>query len=66
MPNCPICNAIVHLYTESGRPATQTAPFCSDRCKNIDLSRWLDESYSVPNSSTESDDDEGESYGDRY
>ena len=23
-------------------------PFCSDRCKQIDLGRWLREVYSVP------------------
>ena len=23
-------------------------PFCSDRCRLIDLGRWLDESYAVP------------------
>ena len=66
MPHCPICNAIVHLRAESGNPATPTAPFCSDQCRNIDLSRWLDESYIVPNSSTECHEDEGESYGEPY
>ena len=67
MPHCPICNTIVHLRAVSGRPATVTAPFCSERCKNIDLGRWLDESYSVPDAATESgDDDDGESYSVRY
>ena len=23
-------------------------PFCSERCKTIDLGRWLDESYAIP------------------
>ena len=23
-------------------------PFCSDRCRQIDLGRWLREAYSVP------------------
>lgn len=23
-------------------------PFCSDRCRRIDLGRWLDEGYSLP------------------
>jgi endogenous inhibitor of DNA gyrase (YacG/DUF329 family) len=27
---------------------TPTVPFCSDRCRLIDLGRWLDESYGVP------------------
>lgn len=36
---CPIC----------GRPATAThRPFCSQRCADVDLSRWLGEAYRVP------------------
>jgi endogenous inhibitor of DNA gyrase (YacG/DUF329 family) len=36
---CPIC----------GKPATtQHQPFCSARCTQIDLGRWLKGSYSVP------------------
>ncbi len=62
MPHCPICNALVHLRMTFEHPATVTAPFCSDRCKNIDLGRWLDESYSVPDADRESDEDDGESY----
>ncbi len=23
-------------------------PFCSDRCRNLDLSRWLNGSYAIP------------------
>jgi uncharacterized protein len=23
-------------------------PFCSDRCRNVDLSRWLKGSYAIP------------------
>ena len=42
MPRCPVCDAPVNLET------TPTVPFCSDRCKLIDLGRWLDEAYAVP------------------
>jgi endogenous inhibitor of DNA gyrase (YacG/DUF329 family) len=36
---CPIC----------GKPAeTATRPFCSRRCADIDLSRWLGGVYAVP------------------
>ena len=35
---CPVC----------GKPATQKArPFCSVRCANIDLGRWLGGNYRV-------------------
>lgn len=42
MPKCPVCDAAVDL----GK--TPTVPFCSDRCRLIDLGRWLDEGYAVP------------------
>jgi len=36
---CPIC----------GKPATQKyRPFCSARCADIDLNRWLGGVYAVP------------------
>jgi endogenous inhibitor of DNA gyrase (YacG/DUF329 family) len=40
--NCPICGK---QFDPSKSPA---APFCSERCRTIDLGRWLGESYSVP------------------
>lgn len=34
---------------ECGRPSTAAAyPFCSTRCADVDLNRWLSGSYSVP------------------
>ena len=36
---CPIC----------GKPVTLEArPFCSKRCADIDLGRWLGEAYRIP------------------
>jgi hypothetical protein len=36
---CPMC----------GKPtAERTQPFCSKRCQQLDLARWLDGSYRVP------------------
>jgi hypothetical protein len=32
-------------------------PFCNDRCRRIDLGRWLGEEYSVP--VEHSDDEDG-------
>ena len=38
MAKCPIC----------GKPAVPAfRPFCSDRCKQVDLNRWLSETYRV-------------------
>ena len=38
-PKCPIC----------GKPVVvEFRPFCSARCKQVDLYRWLSETYRVP------------------
>ena len=41
---------------ECGKPsARETYPFCSARCKAVDLNRWLSGSYAIP----VKDDEEG-------
>ena len=43
---CPICR----------RPAVPDyAPFCSQRCADVDLGRWINERYAIP---VEEDEDE--------
>jgi hypothetical protein len=50
---CPIC----------GNPSARDAyPFCSKRCANIDLNRWLSGSYAIP--STEEGPSSGAGEGD--
>jgi endogenous inhibitor of DNA gyrase (YacG/DUF329 family) len=50
---CPIC----------GKPATAaTQPFCSERCKDLDLHRWLSGSYVIP-AATDDDEDGNTSQG---
>lgn len=39
---CPICSQRFGVATAT------TFPFCSERCRKIDLGRWLNEEYSVP------------------
>jgi uncharacterized protein len=40
-PACPIC----------GRPRDQKyTPFCSRRCADVDLYRWLNGNYAIPGS----------------
>jgi hypothetical protein len=39
---CPTCGR------EFERRASRFAPFCSERCKLIDLGDWLDERYRIP------------------
>ncbi len=44
---CPVCGHPVQLNLEEGRPRPPF-PFCSERCRLIDLGRWLGERYRVP------------------
>ncbi|HEY3394159.1 MAG TPA: DNA gyrase inhibitor YacG [Lacipirellulaceae bacterium] len=39
---CPVCQREFEKSTSSA------LPFCSERCRTIDLGRWLGESYSLP------------------
>jgi uncharacterized protein len=46
---CPIC----------GKPAVeQFKPFCSKRCADIDLNRWLSGAYVIPARDDEAEDDD--------
>jgi uncharacterized protein len=42
---CPICKKEVVKLSEGER---SFYPFCSERCKLIDLGRWLGEKYQIP------------------
>lgn len=45
---CPIC----------GKPAEPAfRPFCSSRCADVDLNRWLSGTYAVPGEPVANDDD---------
>ncbi len=39
---CPICNR-----PAAPRATNRSYPFCSDRCRLIDLSKWLGEEYRI-------------------
>ena len=47
---CPIC----------GKPAADVSrPFCSERCRDVDLNRWLSNSYAIPGSNEDDEDKPG-------
>ncbi len=46
---CPICNKTA---------SNELTPFCSKRCKDVDLNRWFTGSYAVP--VVEDDDEDGD------
>lgn len=45
---CPICGAETeHAFR----------PFCSKRCRDVDLARWLGDGYAIPGGQSEADED---------
>ncbi len=42
---CPIC---AKPYEIAGLDALPSFPFCTDRCKLVDLGRWIDGAYAIP------------------
>ncbi len=51
LPKCPVCGGSVDPSK------TPSMPFCSERCRLIDLKRWLGEEYSVPDQTADPDED---------
>ena len=49
---CPNCGAAV-----SWAPESRWRPFCSERCKVIDLGSWASEAYRVPTAGAADPDD---------
>lgn len=45
--SCPICKK---------QPEPKYRPFCSKRCADIDLGKWLAGSYAIPASETDDED----------
>ena len=41
---CPTCH---QTFTVKRREDAPCRPFCSERCKLVDLGRWLDGTYTV-------------------
>ncbi len=61
MASCPICSR-----PAAPRPGNQAFPFCSARCKMVDLGKWLNEDYRVPTDDSQDDaSGEGGSGGER-
>jgi hypothetical protein len=55
---CPICHKAVPFNDAN-------MPFCSDRCRVIDLGNWASDVYAVPASESENELDELEGSSDR-
>jgi uncharacterized protein len=53
--DCPICHKVLEDAPDDHGPR----PFCSTRCKMVDLGNWLNEAYRIPvarDSSSQDDD----------
>lgn len=44
---CPLCKKPVEFDSKALPPGF---PFCSERCKLVDLGRWIDGDYAIPGS----------------
>lgn len=44
--SCPTCNAAVVWYADT----SPWRPFCSERCRLIDLGEWADEQHRIASS----------------
>lgn len=45
---CPICGETTEM---------EFRPFCSGRCRDVDLSRWLRGGYAIPGGQADADED---------
>jgi len=64
---CPTCKRRVRVRQEDTSRLPRFFPFCSARCKWIDLGAWLDAEYRIPSQPEEESEDsarEGPSRGD--
>jgi len=53
---CPHCHKPASLVDNPYRP------FCSERCKMIDLGTWVTEGYSIPGEKAPTDEEESDDY----
>jgi endogenous inhibitor of DNA gyrase (YacG/DUF329 family) len=51
-PTCPTCDKAV-----PSPPGNRSFPFCSERCRAIDLGKWLGEEFRIPTRHAEEDED---------
>ena len=50
---CPICSKRLEIQKLEDLP---TFPFCTERCKLVDLGRWIDGAYAIPVTSPSKED----------
>ncbi|MCP4263008.1 MAG: DNA gyrase inhibitor YacG [Planctomycetes bacterium] len=68
---CPVCNKIVQGSIQENPKQAIFFPFCSKRCKFLDLGAWLDSEYKLVSKLQTQDSDEpsrasSDSVSDKY
>jgi uncharacterized protein len=53
LSECPVCNK-----PSAPRSANPAHPFCSPRCRMVDLGKWLGEEYRLPDKPSDDREDE--------
>jgi endogenous inhibitor of DNA gyrase (YacG/DUF329 family) len=53
---CPTCKRPVRIVQEDPLKLPRFFPFCSERCKLIDLGAWLDANYRIASKPDEEED----------
>jgi len=56
--DCPICKRVLADAPDNHGPR----PFCSTRCKMIDLGNWLSETYRIPVPASEQNTPDGDDH----
>jgi uncharacterized protein len=54
---CPICSKPVNRPSETTPKHERFFPFCSERCRLIDLGAWFDADYRIPAKPDEQEDE---------
>lgn len=49
--DCPVCSRRTEFS-----PANRWRPFCSERCKLIDLGQWANDRYAIPGDTPDPED----------
>lgn len=61
MATCPVCRK-----PAAARAVNPSFPFCSERCKLVDLGKWLGEEYRIPGQHADLEEDERPSDDDHH
>jgi len=59
---CPVCRKVIDRAIQRESREGNFSPFCSNRCKLIDLGRWIDGEYRIV-TELKTEKEEGENSG---